>query len=81
MIFGQQAMNFLNPALDWIDFIAYDGQDFQPQRLWKKLQILKHTYIFLYFSTIKIKKILKKGSVVERLILQTIYVRNKKIRA
>ena len=32
-------MNSLNPVLDWIDFISHDGQDFQPQRLRKKMTI------------------------------------------
>ena len=58
-------MNSMNPALDWIDFIAYDGLSAtEAAEKMKNIEAccILITYIFLYFSTIQKKPILQKGS-------------------
>jgi hypothetical protein len=81
-------MNSLNPALDWIDFIAYDGQTEAVEKI--KNMHVSYLHIFMLFSNTNKKNNSERisphcivvGSLVynrERLILQTIYLRNKKI--
>ena len=51
-------MNSLNPAVDWIDFIAYDGLSAtEAAEKMKNIEAccILITYIFLYFSTIQKK--------------------------
>ena len=48
----------MNPALDWIDFIAYDGLSAtEAAEKMKNIEAccILITYIFLYFSTIQKK--------------------------